>query len=127
MAEATGIVASEFHRLTLLSSFILLLILLMRRNLLTVSVGAASLCALLLVDLGYVHGKAVRHDNAIYQTMDRIKQSLDDSLGQDKTPYRVGALKTAWGQSGDGLGLSDGRRLYRSFPEPILRVHERVL
>jgi len=97
MAEATGIVASEFHRLTLLSSLILLLILLMRRNLLPVSVGAASLCALLLVDLGYVHGKAVRHDNAIYQTMDRIKQSLDDSLGQDKTPYRVGSFKNRLG------------------------------
>jgi len=49
------------------------------------------------VDLGYVHGKAVRHDNAIYQTMDRIKQSLDDSLGQDKTPYRVGSFKNRLG------------------------------
>ena len=96
-AEAMGIVASEFHRLTLLTSFILLLALLMRRNLLPVSVGAASLCALLLVDLGYVHGKAVRHDNAIYQTMDRIKQSLDASLGQDKTPYRVGSFKNRLG------------------------------
>ena len=67
MGEATGLVASEFHRLTLLSSFILLLVLLMRRHLLPVSLGTASLCALLLVDLGYVHGKAVRHDDAIYQ------------------------------------------------------------
>ena len=97
MAEATGIMASEFHRLTLLSSFILLLVLLMRRNLLPVSLGAAALCAVLLVDLGYVHGKAVRHDDTLYQTMDRIKQSLDASLGQDKTPFRVGSFKNPLG------------------------------
>jgi len=60
---------------------------------LPVSLGTASLCALLLVDLGYVHGKAVRHDDALYKTMDRIKQSLDASLGQDKTLYRVGSFK----------------------------------
>ena len=97
MDEATGLVASEFHRLTLLSSFILLLVLLMRRHLLPVSLGTASLCALLLVDLGYVHGKAVRHDDAIYQTMDRIKQSLDASLGKDTTPYRVGSFNNRLG------------------------------
>ena len=93
MAEATGIVASEFHRLTILSSFIFLLMLLMRRNLLTASLGALSLCAVLLVDLGLVHGRAMRHDSAFYQTMDKIKQSLDASLGQDKTLYRVGSFK----------------------------------
>ena len=93
MAEAAGMVASEFHRLTLLISLIFLLILLMRRNLLTPSLGALSLCALLLLDLGYVHGKAVRHDSALYQSMHKIKQSLDASLGQDKTPYRVGSFK----------------------------------
>jgi uncharacterized membrane protein YfhO len=97
MAEAAGIVASEFHRLTILSSFLFLLILLMRRSLLTSSFGAATLCAFLLLDLGYVHGKAVRYDDTIYQTMARIKRGLDSSLGQDKTLYRVGSFRNPFG------------------------------
>ena len=97
MAEASGIVGFEFHRLTLLSFLLFLLILLMRRKFLTPALGAATLCAVLLVDLGYVHGKAVLHDNALYLSMNRIKQSLDASLGQDKTPYRVGSFKNPLG------------------------------
>jgi len=97
MVEAAGIVFSSFHRLTILSSFLLLFGLLMRRNLLPVSLGAASLCAFLLVDLAHVHSNAVRHDDAIYQTMNRIERSLADSLGRDRTPYRVGSFPHALG------------------------------
>jgi len=97
MAEATGIVASEFHRLTLISSFIFLLILLMRRNLLTISLGAAALCALMLVNLGFVHGKAVRHDDSTYERILEIRRDLNASLAWDKSLYRVGAFQHSLG------------------------------
>jgi hypothetical protein len=91
-AEAAGIAASSFHGLTIVVSLLLLLILLMRRNLLPVSLGAAFLCAVLLVDLAHVHGKAVRHDDRIYQTMEGMKRSLAASLGLDPMPFRAGSF-----------------------------------
>jgi hypothetical protein len=97
IAEATGIVASEFHRLTLLSSLIFLLILLMRRNLLPTSLGAISLCAVLLVDLGYVHGKAIRYDDSTYGRLAEIQRDLNASFTKDKGLYRVGAFQHSLG------------------------------
>jgi uncharacterized membrane protein YfhO len=93
MADAARLISSETQRLVLVASCILLLILLLRKRLISQSLGTALLLAVLLVDLGSVHGKAVRHDDSLYQTMGRIKQSLDASLGQDKTLYRVGSFK----------------------------------
>jgi hypothetical protein len=93
MADAARLIASETQRLTLLTSFILLLILLMHRNLVSRAAGGLLLCALLLVDLGLVHGRAIRHDDSIYQRMAKIQRDLNASLAMDKSIYRVGAFQ----------------------------------
>jgi hypothetical protein len=97
MANAARMISSETQRLTLVISCILLLILLMRRNLVSRGVGGLLLCALLLVDLGWVHGSAIRHDNSIYQRIAKIQRDLSASLAMDKSVYRVGAFQHSLG------------------------------
>ncbi len=97
MPDAARIISAEIQRLTLFSSFILLLLVLLRRRLLPLSIGAAALCALLLVDLGSVHRKAVRHDASIYERISEIQRDLNASLAWDKSLYRVGAFQHSLG------------------------------
>jgi uncharacterized membrane protein YfhO len=97
MMDAARIISAEIQRLALFSSFILFLLVLLRRSLLPLSIGAAALCALLLVDLGYVHGKAVRHDDATYERIAEIQRDLNASLARDKSLYRVGAFEHSLG------------------------------
>lgn len=91
MAEAARIISGDFHRLTLLSIFILLSILLWTRGVLKSKLAAASLCAILLIDLGYSNGPAVQHDDKTYRLMQELKYDLDDTIGKDKSTYRVGS------------------------------------
>jgi hypothetical protein len=93
MADAARLIASETQRLSLAASCILFLILLLRKRVISQSLGAALLCALLLVDLGTVHGKAVRHDDAIYATIGSIKKNVDAQLRQDRSLFRVGSFR----------------------------------
>jgi uncharacterized membrane protein YfhO len=51
------------------------------------------LCALLLLDLAYVHRGAVRHDDSKYEKIARIKKDLKVSFSGDNTLYRVGAFQ----------------------------------
>ena len=97
MPDAARIISAEIQRLTLFSSFILLLLLLLRRRLLPLSIGAAALCALLLLDLGYVNRKAVRHDDSVYAAIERIKERMDAGLGKDKDLFRVGSFRYTLG------------------------------
>jgi uncharacterized membrane protein YfhO len=93
MPDAARLISSETQRLTLVTSCVLLLILLLRKRVISQSLGAALLCALLLVDLGTVHGKAMRHDDAVYATIGRIKERVDAQLGQDRSLFRVGSFR----------------------------------
>lgn len=93
MKDASRIISSEMQRLTLLSSLILLLLLLLRGRRISRSIGAALLCVLLLADLGYVHGKAVRHDDTLYAALREIKKRVDAGLGKDKSIFRVGSFR----------------------------------
>jgi hypothetical protein len=93
MPDAARMIFAEMQRLTLAGSLILLLLLLMRRNLVSQSIGGVLLCALLLVDLGYVHGRAVRHDDSTYERIAKIQRDLNTSLARDKSVYRVGAFE----------------------------------
>jgi len=97
MPEAARMIFAETQRLTLVASLILMLFLLVRRNLFFQSIGALLLCALLLVDLGYVHRKAVRHDDNLYATIRRIKDGIDADLGKDKSLFRVGSFRYTLG------------------------------
>jgi len=97
MMDATRIISNEIDRLTLFSGLILLLLLLLRRRLLPISIGGAALCAILLVDLGYVHWKAVKHDDRLFIAVDRIRERVDAELRKDKSLFRVGSFKYTLG------------------------------
>ncbi len=97
MPEAVSMIIAETQRLTLTAFVILLLFLLMRKSRVSQSFGALLLCALLLADLGYVHRKAVRHDDSIYQRIAKLQGDLDASLANDKSVYRVGAFEHSLG------------------------------
>ncbi|MFH1491147.1 MAG: YfhO family protein [Pseudomonadota bacterium] len=97
MGDAQGIIVSELHRLVLFSSLFLLVILLIKRSILPFSIGISLLCAFLLVDLGFVHGKAIRHDDSTYERIAEIKRDLNASLARDKTLYRVGTFQHTLG------------------------------
>jgi hypothetical protein len=97
MPEATRMIFAETQRITLAGSLILLFLLIMRKNLVSSTLGALLLCALLLADLGYVHRKAVRHDDSVYAAIGKIKQNVDTGLGQDRSLFRVGSFRYALG------------------------------
>jgi hypothetical protein len=97
MPEAVSMIIAETQRLTLTAFVILLLFLLMRKSRVSQSFGALLLCALLLADLGYVHRKAVRYDDSIYQRIAKLQGDLDASLANDKSVYRVGAFEHSLG------------------------------
>jgi hypothetical protein len=97
MGFAESIIRSEWHRFTLMSGIIFLIILLWARGLLKVPLAATLLCALLLLDLAYVNRGAVRHEDRIYTEAARVKEELGATLGQDKTVFRVGSFKSGWG------------------------------
>jgi uncharacterized membrane protein YfhO len=97
MPDAARMILAETQRLTLVISLILLLLLLVHKHLVSHTVGALLLCALLLADLGYIHRKAVRHDDTVYAAIEKIKQSVDAGLGQDRSVFRVGSFKYTLG------------------------------
>jgi len=59
--------------------------------------GIASLCLLLLLDLGSATYKSVRHDEAIFQSIETMRKGLEAAIAKDKTLYRVGSYKNALG------------------------------
>ena len=93
LADAARIISIETQRLTLVLALILLLFLLLRRNFLSHRITTALLCALLLMDLAYVHREAVRHDDSLYEKIAKIKKDLQVSFSRDNSLYRVGAFK----------------------------------
>ena len=97
MIEASGIIAAEFRRLTLLSLVILLLFLLTVRRGLRPVAGATILCGLLLLDLASIHQKSIRHDDTLYRRITDIKRNMDANVGRDRTLYRVGVFKQPLG------------------------------
>jgi hypothetical protein len=97
VAYAATVIRDEFHRLTILTLLIALLIILVKRTRWGLNLGTVSLCAVLLVDLGYVHRQAIESGDDLYHSMATIKKGLDASVGQDKTVYRVGSFRHPWG------------------------------
>ena len=99
MAYATQIIQNDLHRLTLFCAFILFIIFLYIRDILKPGIGAICLCALFLLDLGYVASGHIRHDDSIYREIEKIKHNLDVSMVKDKNVYRVGSYKFYLGQN----------------------------
>ena len=88
---AMEIISEEFHRFTLITLFLCLCLLSMKKGLLRKTFSAMVLCALLLVDLGLANPGGVRRDIGFYPWIEKIKKGLDSGMGQDKSIYRVGS------------------------------------
>jgi hypothetical protein len=99
MPDAAKMIFLDTQRLLLATSLILLIFLLVRKNRISQAFAALLLCGLVIVDLGYVHRKAVRHDNALYAAIETVKQSVDAGLGQDRSLFRVGSFKNTMGSN----------------------------
>jgi len=97
IAYAAAVIRDEFHRLTLFTLLIALLCMLLKRGRWGLTLGTASLCTILLLDLGYVHKPTVIQGDDLYRSMKAIKNGLDSTVGQDKTVYRVGSFMHPWG------------------------------
>ena len=97
MVEAQGMIRVEFHRFTLLFGAILFLWLLMQRKLLHPKVGPWLLCALLLIDLQLANGRYVQFDDRFSRNTTEAKRFLDQSIGNDHTPFRVGSFAFSHG------------------------------
>jgi hypothetical protein len=95
--SAMEVISREFHRFTLITLFLLLCLLLMKRGFMRRNFGAIALCSLLLVDLGLANSGGIRRDIGLYPWIEKIKQVLDSSIGQDKSIYRVGSYSFGLG------------------------------
>jgi len=97
MGFAEGLIRSEWHRFTLLSSIIFLITISWVRGLLKAPLAASLLCGLLFLDLAYVNRGAAQHQDKIYAEAARVKEQLGAALGEDKTVFRVGSFRSSWG------------------------------
>jgi hypothetical protein len=97
LTEARDIMASEFHRLTLLTGAVAFLIFLHIRNKLRMGLFAVLLCGILLLDLGYVNRGAVRHSDELYEWAAGAKEKLGAALGHDDSVFRVGSFPSGFG------------------------------
>ena len=96
MIYAENLIREEFHRLTLLSGIIILLIFFWARALLKTSLMVVLLCSVFFLDLVYVNKGAVRHDDRIYFEAARVKEKLGATLAKDNTVFRVGSFNSGW-------------------------------
>jgi hypothetical protein len=95
--SAIEIISEEFHRFTLITLFLCLCLLLMKKEWLRRTFGAMVLGALLLVDLGLANSGGIRRDVGFYPWIQKIKERLDSTIGQDKSLYRVGTYSSGLG------------------------------
>jgi hypothetical protein len=91
MGYAIKVIQGEFHQFTLFVLTGFLITFLLRRKLLSFHAGGLCLCALLLLDLACVYSPTIKPDN-VYRTMESIKKGVDQTLGKDKSVYRVGSF-----------------------------------
>jgi hypothetical protein len=91
MPDAQVMIANQFHRFILLFAVSGILLYLFARNLITSKLAGAFLCAILLLDLMHANQGAVRHRDEVYAWAAQTKIDLDETMGKDKSVYRVGS------------------------------------
>ncbi len=96
-AHAARIIGAEFHVITLLCAAILLIILLAARGILNKRLASVLLCILILFDLTYMNWGAIRYGDKGYEWAEKVKGSLAQSLGRDKSVFRVGSYPNPMG------------------------------
>ncbi|MBN2126729.1 MAG: YfhO family protein, partial [Deltaproteobacteria bacterium] len=97
LKDAAGIIAAEFHRFTLLCAFAALLIGFRIRGKLGPRTAGILLCALLVFDLAWVNGPSIQSNDAFYRTTGEIKRGLEETMGKDSGPFRVGGFQSELG------------------------------
>ncbi len=95
--DAEIIICDQFHHLTLFLTIGLTLVILKESKILKPRLIAVALCGLVLLDLALTNEGVIRHNDALYEYIDKTKRELDASLGQDKSLFRVGSFKCGMG------------------------------
>jgi hypothetical protein len=93
MHLASDLIYSGLRRLLIIMAFILFFLFLLKKHTWVSRVSVPGLCILLLLDVGLVTHKSVRHDETVFRWLENTKKDLDASIGQDKTLYRVSSFK----------------------------------
>jgi hypothetical protein len=94
MDYAVSLICREFHRFALLTGLSILLIFLVVRRFIRKYVGIFLLAALLLLDLTLTNGTSVKVDDRFYAEIASIQRSLNNTLGRDKSVFRVGSFQS---------------------------------
>lgn len=95
--HAARVIGNEFHVITLLCTTIFLIILLAARGILNKKLALVLLCMLILFDLTYMNWGAIRYGDEGYQRAEKDRDSLTQSLGRDKSVFRVGSYPNPMG------------------------------
>ena len=96
-AYAARIIVDEFHIITLLCAAILVVILFAVRGILNKRLASILLCILILFDLSYMNWGAIRYGDDGYRWAKKTRDSLAQSLGRDKSIFRVGSSPNTMG------------------------------
>ena len=94
---ASGMIIKEFDRFVLILSSFMFVLFLWKAGRIKKNIGIAILCGILIIDLGYVYGNALKYDDKIYALFQRVKENLNIGLGSDKEIFRVGSYPSDLG------------------------------
>jgi hypothetical protein len=97
MQLASDLIYSGLYRFLFIMTFILFFIFFLKKNAWGPRLSVPGLCILLLLDVGLVTHKSVRHDETMFRWLETTKKALDTSIGQDKTLYRVSSFRNGLG------------------------------
>jgi len=99
MSHARDIILSEFHRMVLISLFLVLLffVLIRLRRHRSQSFILFLMSGILVLDLGHVNWGAVRYKDEVYDWTLQAKTGLDSNIGKDRELYRVGSFEFGMG------------------------------
>ena len=99
MSHARDIILNEFHRMVLISLFIVLLffVLIRLRRHWSQSFILFVMSGILVLDLGHVNWGAVRYKDEVYDWTLQAKTGLDSTIGKDRELYRVGSFEFGMG------------------------------
>ncbi len=99
MSHARDIILSEFHRMVLISLFLVLLFFVLIRLRRHRSQGFILflMSGILVLDLGHMNWGAVRYKDEVYDWTLQAKTGLDSTIGKDRELYRVGSFEFGMG------------------------------
>lgn len=97
MAQAALHIKGQFHYLAMMGSLVILVFFLKARGTLKRPAAAIILCAILVLDLGFINRGAVQQGDRLYAWTKEAKTNLAATIGRDKSIYRVGSYRHGMG------------------------------